>query len=125
MIRKAPLTHSLLNFTFGGFKGFFQIKTSSSNDALKSLKVYGSSPRPLHAFFPLLLRKAFVELMVERKARQTCFKYFAKPKIEPNRLNKSYNHDREVHVCGRVVDGMGEMKYSMYDLSLLIIFRHG
>ena len=70
-------------------------------------------------------KKAFVELMVERKARQTCFKYFAKPKIEPNRLNKSYNHDREVHVCGRVVDGMGEMKYSMYDLSLLIIFRHG
>jgi len=66
-----------------------------------------------------------VEFMVGRKVRHTCFKYFAKPKIESNRVNKSYNHDREVHVCGYVVDGMGKIKYSMYDLSLLIIFRHG
>jgi len=51
-------------------------------------------------------KKAFVELMVERKIRHTWFKCFAKPKIEPNRVNKSYNYDREVHMCGWVVDGM-------------------
>ena len=38
-------------------KKIFWIKTSSSNDALKSLKVYGSLPRPLHAFFHLLLKR--------------------------------------------------------------------
>ena len=27
-------------------------------------------------------KKAFVELMVGRKVRHTCFKYFAKPKVE-------------------------------------------
>ena len=51
-------------------------------------------------------KKANVELMLGRKARHTCFKYFAKPKIEPKRVNKSYNHDREVHVCGYMVDGV-------------------
>ena len=51
-------------------------------------------------------KKAFVELMVERITRHTCFKYFAKPKIEPKRVIKSHNHDREVHVYGYVVDGM-------------------
>ena len=42
--------------------------------------------------------------------RHTCTKYFAKSKIEPKRVNKSYNHDREVHVCGYVVDGVGSKR---------------
>ena len=62
-----------------------------------------------------------MELMVERITRHTCFKYFAKPKIEPKRVNKSYNHDREVHVRGYVVDGKARVRCSMYNLSLLII----
>ena len=66
-------------------------------------------------------KKANVELMLGRKARHTCFKYFAKPKIKPKRVNKSYNHDREVHVCGYVVDEKERVRCSMYNLSLLII----
>ena len=82
------------------------------------------------------LTKAFVHLLsltskrllwsswYAEKLKHTCLKYFAKKKIGPKIISKSYNHDREVHVCGYVVDGMGKIKYSMYDLSLLIIFGH-
>ena len=64
------------------------------------------------------LTKAFVRLLsltskrllwsswYAEKLKHTCLKYFAKKKIGPKRINKSYNHDREVHVCGYVVDEM-------------------
>ena len=57
----------------------------------------------LCAFF-LLLLKAFVELKVGRKTKAYFFQIFCKAKDRTQRVSKSYNHDREVHVCGSVVD---------------------
>ena len=67
-----------------------------------------------------------MELMVGKRVKHTCLKYFAKPKIEPKRVNKSYNHDREVHVCGYVVDEMGSKNKVLLVWSLPSSdFRHG
>ena len=62
-------------------------------------------------------------LMVGRKARHACFKYFVKPKIEPERVIKSYNYDREVRVCGYVVDRVKseDQGAPCFSLSFLII----
>src|SRR6185369_15677081 len=59
----------------------------------------------LCAFF-LQLLKAFVELKVGRKTKAYLSQIFCKVKDRTQRVNKSYNHDREVHVCGYVVDGV-------------------
>ena len=59
----------------------------------------------LCAFF-LLLLKAFVELKAGRKTKAYLFRIFCKVKDQTQRVSKSYNHDREVHVCGYVVDGV-------------------
>ena len=59
----------------------------------------------LYAFF-LLLLKAFVELKVGRDTKAYLFQIFCKVKDWTQRVSKSYNHDREVHVCGYVVDGV-------------------
>ena len=59
----------------------------------------------LCAFF-LLLLKAFVELKVGRKTKAYLFQIFCKVKDRTQRVSKSYNHDREVHVCGYAVDGV-------------------
>ena len=59
----------------------------------------------LCAFF-LLLLKAFVELKVGRKTKAYLFQIFCKVKVRTQRVRKSYNHDREVHVHGYVVDGV-------------------
>jgi len=58
-----------------------------------------------------------------KKLRHTCLKYFANPKIGPQRVNKTYNHDREVHVCGYEVDGVKSKDQGApwFSLSLLII----
>ena len=61
------------------------------------------------AFF-LLLLKAFVELKVGRKTKAYLFQIFCKVKVRTQRVRKSYNHDREVHVCGYVVDGVESMR---------------
>ena len=58
----------------------------------------------LCAFF--LLLKAFVELKVGRKTKAYLFQICCKVKDRTQRVSKSYNHDREVHVCGYVVDGV-------------------
>jgi hypothetical protein len=58
-----------------------------------------------------------VELIVGRNVGHTCFRYFAKPKIGPKRVSKSYNHDQEVHVCGYVMD---EMESKDYGASFLV-----
>ena len=102
-IHKAPLTHSLLNFTFGGFYNFWKRKPSSSNVTLKSLLYRWLFYQNFlfHASPFLFLKMAYVELIVGNKMRRhTCTKYFAKSKIEQKRANNSYNHDQEVHVCG-------------------------
>ena len=57
------------------------------------------------AFFILLLN-AFVELKVGRKTKAYLFQIFCKVKDRTQRVSKSYNHDREVHVCGYMVDGV-------------------
>ena len=59
----------------------------------------------LYAFF-LLLLKAFVELKVGRTTKAYLFQIFCKVKDLTQRVSKSYNHDREVHVCGYMVDGV-------------------
>ena len=53
-----------------------------------------------------LLLKTFVELKVGRKTKAYLFQIFCKVKVRTQRVSKSYNHDREVHVCGYVVDGV-------------------
>jgi len=45
-----------------------------------------------------------VELKVGRKTKAYLFQIFCKVKDLTQRVSKSYNHDREVHVCGYVVD---------------------
>ena len=47
---------------------------------------------------------AFVDLKVGRKTKAYLFQIFCKFKDRTQRLSKSYNHDREVHVCWYVVD---------------------
>jgi len=47
-----------------------------------------------------------VELKVGRKTKAYLFQIFCKVKDRIQRVRKSYNHDREVHVCGYVVDGV-------------------
>ena len=47
-----------------------------------------------------------VELKVRRKTKAYLSQIFCKVKDRTQRVNKSYNHDREVHVCGYVVDGV-------------------
>jgi len=42
----------------------------------------------------------YVELMDRKNDKAHLYQIFAKSKTEPNRVNKSYNHDRDVHVCG-------------------------
>src|SRR6185312_10902954 len=77
----------------------------------------------LCAFFLLLLR-LFVELKVGRKTEAHLFQIFCKVKDRTQRVSKSYNHDREVHVCGYVVDGVKSKDQGApcFSLSLLIIF---
>ena len=59
----------------------------------------------LCAFF-LLLLKAVLELKAKRKTKAYLFRIFYKVKDQTQKVSKSYNHDREVHVCGYVVDGV-------------------
>jgi len=59
----------------------------------------------LCALFFLLL-KAFVEVTTGRKTKTYLFQIFCKVKDRTQRVSKSYKHDREVHVCGYVVDGV-------------------
>ena len=59
----------------------------------------------LCAFFLLLLR-LFVELKVGRKTKAYLYQIFCKVKDRTQRVSKSYNHDRGVHVYGYVVDGV-------------------
>ena len=68
-------------------------------------------------------KKAFVELKVGRKAKAYLFQIFCKAKDRTQRVNKSYNYDREVHVCGYVVDGVKSKDQSApcFSLSFLMI----
>ena len=122
-IHKAPLTHSLLNFTFGGFYNFWKRKPSSSNVTLKSLLYRWLFYQNFlfHASPFLFLKMAYVELIVGNKMRRhTCTKYFAKSKIG-SKANNSYNHDREVHVYGMgyVEINDDNSKYDFYLLNFL------
>ena len=75
-----------------------------------------------------------VELKVGRKTKAYLSQIFCKVKNRTQRVSKSYNHDREVHVCGYVVDGVESkrIRCSMICLSLLMflawlifLFLHG
>ena len=47
-----------------------------------------------------------MDLKVGRNTKAYLFQIFCKVKDRTQRVSKSYNHDREVHVCGYVVDGV-------------------
>ena len=47
-----------------------------------------------------------MELKVGRKTKAYLFQIFCKVKDRTQRVSKSYNHDREVHVCGYMVHGV-------------------
>ena len=47
-----------------------------------------------------------MELKAGRKTKTYLFQIFCKVKDRTQRVSKSYKHDREVHVCGYVVDGV-------------------
>ena len=51
-----------------------------------------------------------MELKVGKKTKAYLFQIFCKVKDRTQRVSKSYNHDREVHVCGYVVDGVGSKR---------------
>ena len=80
----------------------------------------------LCAFF-LLLLKAYVELKVGRKTKAYLFQIFCKVKDRTQRVSKSYNHDREVHVCGYVVDRVESERIRMFHdfVSPFLYFGHG
>ena len=88
----------------------------------------------LCAFF-LLLLKAFVELKVGRKTKAYLFQIFCKVKDPTQRVSKSYNQDREVHVCGYVVDEVESKKDKLFHdfvspflyfwVWLISLFLHG
>ena len=81
-------------------KSILQMQTSSSNDSLKSLGVYHSSPKAWYCLFLSYSNKVYVELMVGNKERHTCLAYFAKSKTESTGDSKSYKNDQDVQVCG-------------------------
>jgi hypothetical protein len=82
--------------------------------------VYDASPRYFDASFPPTSTKVYVELMVGEIRRHTCIRYFAKSKTRPERVNKSYNLDQDVHVCGVwMVCRNGKMRTFSCMLSLL------
>ena len=111
----------------GGFQKFSKIKTSSSNDTLIRSKVFVSSPRPFVCLLSPTSKGLFVELKVGRETKAHLFQIFCKVKDRTQRVNKSYNHDREVHVCGYVVDGV-ESKRIRCSMILSLpsyIFGHG
>ena len=68
-------------------------------------------------------KKAFVKLKEERKDKAYLFQIFCKAKDRTQRVNKSYNYDREVHVCGYVVDGVKseDQDAPCFSLSILTI----
>ena len=51
-------------------------------------------------------KRLFVDLKAGRKTKACLFRIFCKVKDRTQRVSKSYNHDREVHVCGYEVDGV-------------------
>ena len=85
---------------------FSKIKTSSSNDTLIHSKVFVSSPRPFVRLLSHTSKGFLVELKVGIITKAYLSQIFCKVKDRTQRVNKSYNHDREVHVCGYVVDGV-------------------
>jgi hypothetical protein len=68
--------------------------------------VFVSSPRPFVCLLSPTSKGLFVELKVGRETKAYLFQIFFKVKDRTQRVSKSYNHDREVHVCGYVVDGV-------------------
>ena len=74
-----------------------KIKLCSSNNFLRSLNVYDSSPRHWVVSFLPISNKAFlVELSVGNEKKHTCFAYIAKSKTGPNRENRPYN---QIKMC--------------------------
>ena len=70
----------------------------------------------------------FVELKVGRETKAYLFQILCKVKDRTQRVSKSYNHDREVHVCGYVVDGVESKRVGcsmILSLPPYIFFGHG
>ena len=127
MFHGAPLTHSLLKITSRGFQKFSKIKTISSNDTLIRSQVFVSSPRPFVRLLSPTSKGFLVELKVGRKTKAYSSQIFCKVKDRTQRVSKSYNHDREVHVCGYVVDRVESERIRMFHdfVSPFLYFGHG
>ena len=80
----------------------------------------------LCAFF-LLLLGLFVELKVGKKTKAYLYQIFCKVKDRTQRVSKSYNHDREVHVCGYVLDRAESERIRLFHdfVSPFLYFEHG
>ena len=96
MWRVKPTLLLLLN-NLGLLKDFqIRIKLFSSNDSLRSLNVYDSSPRHWITFLLPISNKVFLELRVGNEKKHTYLAYIAKSKTGPNRENRPYN---QIKMC--------------------------
>ena len=68
-----------------------------------------------------------VELKVRRKTKAYLSQIFCKVKDRTQRVSNSYNHDREVHVCGYVVDREESERIRIFHdfVSPFLYFGHG
>ena len=100
------------------FKSFQKIKTSSSNDTLIRSKVFVSSPRPFVRLLSPTSKGFLVELKVGRKTKAYSSQIFCKVKDRTQ---------REVHVCGYVVDRVESERIRMFHdfVSPFLYFGHG
>ena len=71
--------------------------------------------------------KGFRGAQGREKTKAYLFQIFCKVKDRTKKVSKSYNHDREVHVCGYVVDGVKSKKDKLFHdfVSLFLYFGHG
>jgi len=85
---------------------------------------------PHQSLFVCLLSptsKGFCGAQGREKTKAYLFQIFCKIKDRTQRVSKSYNHDREVHVCGYVVDRVESERIRLFHdfVSPFLYFGHG